>query len=358
MIPILAFIVIGLFFLEKYSIKYASKGMDYDIVPSGTLVEADEEFSLVTTITNSKRLPVGFLRTGELMPDGIALLGGEFEITPGDRGGAFVSDTYIMPRQRLTRTLKAALPKRGLYHFRGATLTVGSFIGLSEKTKDFHLLREVVVPPKPVETREFKGLLGRYIGDISVYMFLLEDPILTIGFRDYTEHDPMRSICWRQTARLGKLMVKNFDRTLDLTATVIMNLDSSVVEGLEAVFSMARTVCEYLDTMEVPYRFVTNASVAATMGRAVIPDGFGGDHLVSVLELLGRATYSNFESQANMLARIAKGAEPGRSHILLTPEVTPPVSTLLHKLRVRTGREVLVLTPETLNEEAEMSTAV
>jgi len=358
LLPILAFIIICLFILEKYSLRNAFKGVDYDIRPSGTLFEADEEFSLITTITNTKRLPLEFLRTGELMPDGITLPDGEFEITPGDRGMAFVSDTYLMPRQKLTRTLKATLPKRGLYYFLGATLTVGSFLGLSEKKKELHLMREVVVPPKPVEVKKLNNLLGKYIGDISVYMFLLEDPILTIGFRDYTERDPMRSICWKQTARSGKLMVKNFDHTLDLTATVILNLDSKKADGLETVFSMARTVCEFLEGMEISYRFVTNASVARTMGRSVIYDGFGGDHFASILELLGRVTYTSFESLQNMLAKIVKGAEPGRSHILLTPEITDTDSLLLHRLRVRTGREALVLTPETLKDETEVSQAV
>jgi len=328
--------------------------VDYDIKPSGRLIEADEEFSLITTITNTKRLPVEFLRTGELVPDNITLPGGKVELSQGQRGSELLSDTYLMPRQKLTRTRKVTLPKRGQYYFRGATLTAGSFLGLSEIKKDFHLVREVVVPPKPVKTSDLKDLLGRYIGDISVYMFLLEDPILTIGFRDYTEHDPMRAICWKQTARLGKLMVKNFDHTLDLTATVILNLDSRKTNGHETVFSMARSVCEFLEAMEISYRFVTNASVARSMGRSVIPDGFGGDHLGTILELLGRMTYTSFEGLANTLAKIVKGAEPGRSHILLTPEDTDSVSMFLHKLRVRTGRDVLVLTPESLNDETEM----
>jgi len=64
------------------------------------------------------------------------------------------------------------------------------------------------------------------------------------------------------------------------------------------------------------------------------------------LGLLGRVSQNAHDSFREMLAKIAKGAEPGRAHILLTPELTPDVNLFLYKLRARTGRDVLVLTPE------------
>lgn len=350
LLPILIIIVAGLYFLEKYSIKHIFDGIGYDIKPSGTLFEIDEAFTLETTITNTRRLPVDFLRSGEIMPDDITLLGGEFTISAYPRGSALISHTYLMPRQKIKRTLKASLPRRGNYFFRGATLTAGSFLGFAEKNKEFHLTREVVAPPKPVATPELTQLLGRFIGDISVNRFIMEDPVLTIGFRDYTDRDPMRSICWKQTARLGKLMVKNYDHTLDLTVTVILNTDSADKEGLETVFSLARSACDFLEASEIPYRLVTNAVVGGTAGRSLIRDGFGGDHALAVLELLARATYNNNESFVNMLARIAHGAEQGRSHILLAPETIPAITPFLYKLRARTGKEVLLITPETLKD--------
>ena len=357
-VPILIVIIIGLFFLEKLSIRYAFKGVGYDIKPKSSMVEVDEEFLVETTITNTKRFPVDYLRTAELMPDNICISGGDSELTAVQRGKALISDTYLLPRQKLTRTLKASVPKRGLYYFWGATLTAGSFLGFSERTMDFRFTRVVIAPPKRIVRPELDQLLGRYIGDISVNRFIMEDPILTIGFREYTEQDPMRSICWKQTARFGKLMVKNYDHTLDLTVTIIMNLDSAKTAGAETVFSITRTVCDFLETSEVPYRLVTNASVSGTSTNTIIPDGYGGDHYLSTLELLARAKHSVFESMEEMLAKIAKGAEQGRAHILITPEVQYSATAYLYKLRARTGKDVLVLTPESLAESESESAAV
>jgi uncharacterized protein (DUF58 family) len=344
--------------LERLSIKHAFDGIGYDIKPSGSLLEQDEEFSFTTTITNTKRWPMEFLRSGEFLPEDIRLLEAEIAMMTYPRGKALVSDTYLMPRQKITRTLKASLPRRGNYFFWGATLTAGSFLGLSEEVKEFHLIHEVVLPPKRVDMYEFEQLLGRFIGDISINRFILEDPILTIGFRDYTSRDPMRSISWLQTARLDKLMVRNYDHTLDLTVTVILNADKTAQAELETIFSLTRTVCDFLETSEIPYRLVTNATVGESGGRAIIPDGFGGDHAAAVLKFLGRATYNTFESFEDLLAKIAHGAEQGRAHILLTSKITQAASPFLYKLRARTGRDVLVITPETLKDLERMAAVI
>jgi len=338
-------IIVGLYFLDKYHVKNAFRGIDYDIKPSRTLVEIGEEFSLETTIVNAKWYPVDFLKLGEILPENITLLDGELNVEAIQRGKALVDVTYLRSRQKLKRTFKASMQSRGRYFFWGATLTAGSFSGLFEITKDFHLAREIIVPPKHIESMELKRQLGKFIGDISVNIFLYEDPILTVGFRDYTERDPMRSISWKQTARFGKLMVKKFDHTLDFTTTVIVNADA-MPDDLEVLLSMTRTVCDILETAEIPHRLVTNANISGAARASFIPDGFGAEHLTAVLGFLGsfsRNTYENFEET---LAKTAKASQQGRAHILLTPEVSPDMTHYLQKLRARTGRQVLILTPE------------
>ena len=339
-IPVL---FLSFYLFEKYSIKNAFRGIDYDIKPSRTLVEVDEEFNLETTIANSKWLPVDFLMFEEILPEKIKLMEQASHVRATKRGNALVDCTYLRSYEELKRKWSASMPKRGIYFFWGATLRAGSILGLTETTKEFHLTREVVVKPKPAHSIELNRQLGRFIGEHSVNIFLYEDPILTIGFRDYADHDPMGAISWKQTARLGKLMVKKFDHTLDLSTTIVLNIDG-IPEESETLLSMTRTVCDFLETAEIPYKLVSNATIG---GRTFsIPDGLGSEHLNSALEFLGRVSLNTYENFKEMLAKIAKGAEHGRAHILLTAKPSPDVEPFLYKLRARTGRKVLILTPE------------
>jgi uncharacterized protein (DUF58 family) len=358
MIILLVLVVIacGLYIIERLSIKGIFRGISYDIKPSRKMVEIDEEFTLVTTIINTKSLPITSLQTAEFMPEDISFSEEKFETDMYDRGRAFVSDTYLLPRRRMIRRVKVSLPRRGRYFFHGAVLTSGSFLGFFKDEKNFYFSHEVVLPPKPFKSFTMEKMLGNYLGDVSVTRFILEDPVLTVGFREYSGREPMRSISWKQTARTGEIMVKNYDHTLDLTVTVILNVHTSTgnyKESLETLYSMTRTVCEHLEVAKTPYRFVTNlVTNDGANWKSVIPDGLGGDHFAVILEVLARATYNHFDRFEEMVAKVARSAEQGRSHILLTPDVSPSVNPFLHKLRARTGREVLILTPEM--DETEM----
>ena len=65
------------------------------------------------------------------------------------------------------------------------------------------------------------------------------------GFRDYTGREPMKQISFTATARTGRMMVKQFDHTLDVTVSVVLNLDARLPSG------MARPLMETCFSMDV-----------------------------------------------------------------------------------------------------------
>jgi uncharacterized protein (DUF58 family) len=349
---LLIVVAIGLFIIEVNSIKYIFKGISYSMKPSCGMAEIDEEFQLETTIINAKRLPVVSLRLSEDMPYDIKF-GNIKHKLEGNVRKTFLSDSYIFPRQKLVRTTKVSLPRRGRFVFHGATLSIPSFLGLRTEHKNFTIFNEIVLPPRYIQSLELEKVLGSYMGEISVRRFILEDPVLTVGFRDYSGNEPMRSISWSKTATAGKIMVKNYDYTLDLSVTVILNTQSSRQTSndenaaeLEALFSLTRTVCDFLEKAETPYRFVTNAvSYGGAMRKAEFPAGLGEGHRNLIFRFLAEAGYRHNEEFDEMIAKTVMTAEQGKSHILLTPDVPSSVSEMLRQLRAKTGQDVAVITP-------------
>ncbi|MCL1998849.1 MAG: DUF58 domain-containing protein [Turicibacter sp.] len=339
------------YFFDKYTVKHAFSGIGYNISPDVRLAEPGEEFTITTTITNGKPLPIMFLSSTEIFPKDIKLVG-DFEVITYHYGMAqtysmLISTAYVMPRQKLTRKLKATLSNRGRYFFRGAELKVGSFLGISEERKDFTFFNELVIPPKPSEVPELKTMLGSFMGDVSVNRFIIEDPVLTIGFREYTGNEPMRHISWKQTAKYAQTMVKKHDYTIDPAVTVVLNTEDIPTEDeFETLLSMTRTVCEFLENCKTPYMFITNSgTVEYSRQRVVLQDGLGYAHIFSVLETLGRAIYSSVESAEELFTNAIQKLEQGRAYIILTPKSTAPNNLFLRKLQAKTGIDPLILTP-------------
>lgn len=338
--------------VQFWSLRHALDGVEHHTAPDRKLVEPDEAFSLVSTVTNHSRRFVPYIRVSQVVPGELSSLDDRAELqSRGPNYAALSYNLWLMPRQTWRQALPVSLSKRGRYVFLDAALHGGGFLGLDETVAYVHQYEEIVVIPARCQAPQLDATLGGFLGDRSVDRFLLEDPVLTLGFREYTGREPMKSISWTQSARAGQLMVKKYDYTLELTATVLLNIACDRTEGwedrLEACFSLTRTVCERLEEKQIPYRFVTNAGAAGALSQwSQVSDGLGSNHLSTILEGLGRATYEPLKPFAFTLDQTARHAEQGRTHILITPQRQGSWLPALTRLEQLSGSPALILTPE------------
>ena len=346
--------------LQWQSIKHCLDGLSCDLKLSRRVVECGEPFQLISTVTNARRLPVLFLHLSERIPDELRVdlertgVKREDKMLPAGNQDASLEQTlYIMPRQKVTRTLTASLPARGRYRFRGAVLTAGDLLGLKERTASFSRYREVVVLPPRADMATLDSAFGNYLGDISVRRFILSDPVLTVGYREYTGREPQRDISWPRSLRDGRLMVKQYDYTAELTVTVILNVASGPPAVLENAYSLARVVCERLEERRVSYGFVTNACLSSAAGFwSSMGDGLGSHHLNTIVEGLGAANYDCRFPLKRLLDRAARREETTRGYMLITPPLDGQGAALVRSFENETGQRVLILSAEGADREA------
>ena len=338
--------------VQYWSLSHALDGVEHHYAPDRKLAEPGETFFLVNTVTNRSFRFVPYVEVSQLLPEIV-------EVEPcsnltesiSSKGKVLTYSLYLMPRQAWQQQVKVSVSKRGRYTFTSATLYGGGFLGAGELVAYADQFEELVVLPAPCAAPGLEHTLGGFLGDRSVDRFILEDPVLTLGFREYTGREPMKSISWTQSARSGQLMVKKYDYTLELTATVLLNVECPRTEGweerLETCFSLARTVCETLEEKRIPYRFVTNAGAAGALSLwSQVSDGLGDGHLSTILEGLGRATYDPLRSFAQTLDQCARHVEQGRTHILITPQRDARWQQGLSRLEQLSGVRALILTAE------------
>lgn len=334
---------------ELWSLHRSLDGVEYDVHPSKAVAEPGEILQLVTVITNRKRRFVPFIRLNENVPEEMSAAGPLGIEDATARRAALRSTAYMMPRQRLTRRTDFSIPRRGRYLFLGATLEGGDFMGLSTTPRRVELYRELVILPRSADAEDVRQLMGGWMGDRSVNRFIMEDPVLTLGFRDYTGREPMKQISWTQTARLDRLTVRCQDHTVERTVTVMLNTHTFAFgtyghQMLEAAFSLCRGVCEALEDQRIPYALITNARcLGAADGFGEVGDGLGAAHLAAVLEGLGRADYDSRDTLEDLFDRALSRTNLGRGHIFITPVRNDLRPDLLEKLRAATGEAALSL---------------
>ena len=353
MLPFFVILVILLFAAEAFTLKAPLKGIRYSLRTLSRSVNEGEAFCIESRIENHSRLPKVFLGVTENMPAEMEVLSvpDDCRLSVPEREMNLprkISGTlFILPGKCVTRQYTVRLKKRGRCFLRGADITGGDFLGFHEETEHFPVFQEIVVLPS-ASGRSFRmEALGGFLGDRSVRRFTMEDPVLTIGFRDYTGREPQKQISWPQSLRAGKLMVKEYDHTLDMCVTVLLNVEATGdgrIERIEESFRMARTVCEELEARHIQYSFMTNAMAAGALGLwKNVTEGLGAGHLMAILEGLGRATYDPAEAFTATLFRAGRMAEQGRSHVLITPGMTVELMAGIRSLEARTGSAVLTV---------------
>ena len=344
--------------LEIKSREHVLDGLKYDVEVRPTVVEPREVFELRSTVSNKKWIPVLFLKLVEYVP--ITMVFDEEEIR-----GMFTSQSvfqkdnttlhqnmYIMGHQKVKRTMHVSMPKRGRYLLRGARMTAGDLLGIHEESEHIDMIREIVVKPDPIDIGSIERSFGGYLGNISVQRFINPDPIETVGFREYTGREPQKDISWKQSLRMNRLMVKQYDYTADERSSVIVNVTGGTEDEIEACFSLARSVCEFLDKKKIVYGFYTNATrVSSNMFMdAYTPDGIGKVHLDSILEQLGRCDYSSWCDPGNLLKLAIANHSDTRSYVLITPH-PEEIQGVVRSFESLIGRQIFTINASFYHKE-------
>ncbi len=358
MILFLIVLAVVLYWVEKYSLVHGLDHVSFKTSLDKMLVEPDEPFTWTMTVKNDKWMMVPYLRVMELVPRGLRFADTDQEVEQKGIMG-LRSVLYLAGRQKTELVRNVKLLERGRYFFRGSSVECGDFLGYQTSMENYPEMAEIVVKPRAYPHGEISLLLGGYLGDYAVRNSLFEDPVLTIGFREYTGREPFRSISWTQSARHNRLLVKQQEPVADLSCTVLLNTECSrgkyVSMLLEQTYSMVRSLCEELEKKKISYDFYTNGTIAGAMGNwKRVEEGLGANHLETVLEGLGRMTYDVSEPLDTFFLRVLKGARGGNSFVVVTPERTARLDELVAGLSERTGRSVLVISAEEVMGDEEM----
>lgn len=350
MILFLILFGIALYVAESYSMTHVLDGVRIFTELDRTVVEPGEAFVWKLVMENGKKCMVPYLKIREQIPEGLIRSDtGKPAAGTGQAGAQTI--LYLNGGERAELTRKVCLKQRGRYFFHGASVEAGDFLGLQTVNGSFSELREIVVKPEPADRESVSRLLGGYLGEHTVKRSLFEDPVLISGFREYTGREPFRSISWTQSARIGRLLVKEQEGAAEFSCTVLLLVENEKEESgretLERSFSITRSLCEELEHRRIAYDFQTNGVIAGAMGSwKHVGDGLGAGHLETVLEGLGRMLYEKNEDPESFLFRVLKGVRAGKSLLLVAPRYEEKYGGLLKAMEERSGRKVLTVYAE------------
>ncbi|MBQ7669138.1 MAG: DUF58 domain-containing protein [Clostridia bacterium] len=296
------------------------------------LAEPGEKITFTGSLLNNWALPILYVNFYENMPEGASITGKKDKVES--------HSLFLLPHRTFRHTVTFTLPGRGVYRNGRYYVQTGDFLGFKNRVKSEEINFGITVMPKLCDDETILKILSGYIGDISVRRFIIEDPVLTIGYLDYTGREPMKKISWPHSAKTGRLMVKNSDFTADSSAAIVLNMASGSDDEKEKTFEIVRSVCERLEEDRIPYQFISNGDAGD------LDEGFGANHINKLMTNLGRSKLYSFFSFDSLIERCIRERKRSRSYFIISPPLSEDDHEAIARLRQYSEYELCVLEAE------------
>lgn len=299
-----------------------------------------QSIHMIEKISNNKPLPVPWLKVESRIDGGLKFgLCEDLNILHGEY---HVSAFCMLPYTRIIRTHDVTCAKRGFFHLKSAALTSRSITGWNSSVKDEETDASVYVFPQVLSMPEMNLPSHSWQGDRVVRRWILEDPFIKAGIREYTTSDPMKNINWKASARFGNLYVNQYDPTAQHKLMILLNVDTKKdqwtvtdePERVEYGISLAATVLEYAFTNLIEVGFGSNSFLKDMEKTPIrIAPASGKPHWTIIMENLARMGLLRSISFNTLLEQELDRNSSNMDYLLITAVVDEEMEDRIRLLR-------------------------
>lgn len=315
-------------------------------------VFAGEKTWLMEQISNAKPFPVPLLVIESRISRSIELSSAvELDANESNYHRSFFT---LLPFSKILRRHPVRILKRGFYNLKSVAASSYDLLGLSRVTQDDMPVNAMITAYPPfLDINDFDLPSHSFLGDAIVRRWIVHDPFLISGVREYQQYDPMKSVNWKASARTGRLLVNKYDYSANTRLLVVMNVDMSAYqwktsiehEQLEYALSLCAThmKCAVENSMEVAFSS-NGCSVLDETSITKVDFGSGQQHLYILLEALALLSFRRIRSFRRHLVEYNRLGIHDTDILIITHYIEPEIDEQAQLLRSR-GNSVEILIP-------------
>ncbi len=366
----LAFLLIAVLQMWVFS-RFGLRRVSYRRWFSPDTANEGDEVTMFESIRNEKLLPIPWLRIEAGISANL-----HFGAQRAEEDGSRAADaTAVQNRDRqyhrsifalgpyaaVTRRHRVTCAHRGFYRMRTVSLTAGDLLGIgSRHSMEVETDSALVVYPRPLPIYDLLSDRNSFSGDIVVRRWILEDPFLMRGVRDYTGAEPYNRINWKATARTGALQVHEYDYSADIRLLLLLNIDTQAEQWAAAVdettaeraISLTAAIAQYLLENGIETGFATNASFGEEE-PVTLPPQSGAGQLSEILTALAKLTLNRALTFPTLLQTMGAGELDRTDILIITAYTDEGIDRQVDALRAR-GCHVELLSPDEAAAEREV----
>ena len=336
--------------------RYCLRGLSYTRSLEQTRAFFGEEVRLSVEIVNDKPLPLAWIEVEDVVP------GQGISFAPAHAGPSHIPGRRLLTMlmsvrwyERVRRHYRVRCEARGVHAFGPATLRTGDVFGLAAQEMQVPREDYLLVYPRVVSLDQLQLPATNPFGDVPLRrQWLFEDPLRTVGVREYRPGDSPRRLHWKATARAPDqaLQVRVFEPTTSHRLLVVLNISTAGhnwswqgydPEALEAAITTAASVAQWGVERGYLVGLAANARLFHSSVPVRLPPSRDQRQLMYVLEALARLVPMATMAPESLIDVEARELAFGTTVVLVTCAVTTELMRGLQRLRRRGHKPALLL---------------
>ncbi len=326
--------------------------MSYKRYFSPTIVNEGETAEMIEKIRNEKFLPIPWVRTEAQTSE--KLLIGNVEKNDGKQYHRSLFS--IPPYTTITRRHKVVCPHRGYYHIKSVSISSGDLLGIgTNKYIDIDTDSHITVYPSLIPIDEIFTMKNSFSGDTVVRRWIVDDPFMIKGVRDYNFNDPQNRINWKATARVGKLQVHDFDFTSDIKLMIMLNVETQENQWsttndesrAERAISIAASITQHSLEHGIETGLMSNGKLVDSENECSLEPRSSDGQLTEIFTLLSKLTLVRRSTYQTMLSNEADKVTSGVDYLLVTSFVNEYIEQSIERLRENGNNVELLIVEDT-----------
>ncbi len=299
-IALLIIIVIIVWLQSGIFVRLAFYKLDYRCIFSRKEAHEGDTFNIIETVHNNKIIPVPWLKVDIHTFKWLQFASTSSVIAQENRRVS--SSFFLKAYQRTTRRWNVKCLKRGVFNIQNITLVSGDLFGGRSTSIPVSSDSQIMVYPQILNLEKLFAPPRDLTGNTIIRRWILDDPFIVQGTREYQPSDSMRRIHWISSAKQGSLMVRNNDYTTEVSLAVLLNIKSMEQEYEKVIdreitefgIKVAASILDHYAEKGVPMRFGTNGYTFDNPGEMILTkQGSGIEHLRELLTILAKLELAN-----------------------------------------------------------------
>ena len=292
---LLAFVAV--YFLQRKRWRMVvEKELSYHFEFSTDEVFSGEYLYLDQVVVNNSDRTISFLKMETLLPEGLKVVLTAEDEKGRDETVQSVQSVFLLPPHgQVSRRWRIVAETRGLYTAQTVQMHVISHDAIGMSTYSMRMQPEaspkdhLTVLPVAAEWLTQMALSPSFTGERTTPKGLVQDPMSICGVREYEPFDPLNTVDWKQTARLGRMMVKKMEVQQNDSYHIVLNMQSVIIEPdfpeisapayVEDCISLCASLLDSAIRRNIPVRLMANTEPSELLGGSRVHDGRLGCHI-------------------------------------------------------------------------------